>query len=860
MATVYLAHDLRHDRQVALKVLRPELAAVIGGERFLAEIRTTANLQHPHILSLFDSGEAAGTVYYVMPYVEGESLRDRLARETQLPVEAAVRIAQEVADALGYAHAKGIIHRDIKPENILLHGGHALVADFGIALAVSRSDGVARLTETGLSLGTPHYMSPEQAMGERQLDARSDIYALGAMTYEMLVGEPPFTGPTAQAIIARVMATEPASLTAQRRSVPPAVEAAVMTALEKLPADRFASAAEFSGAMGGAATPPRPTRAARPATARRAARPLALTLALGLAALLAAWGWLRPGPAAVTSRQRVMLWQRSLGSLLAPGITRIATQAAIAPDGSSIVFCDPVSDDAPLMRKARHEAEARPIPGSEGGTSPFFSPDGRWIGFIAGGRVRKAPVDGGAPITIASDANPNFPSAAWLDDGTIVYVSADNYFRRVSREGGTSTPLWTRRQQTIDVSGLLAPLPGSRGVLFTSCPGNCSVSRSVWLLDLAADSARVLIPDAAGGWYAPTGHLLYTDQEGTLFAVPFDPERFTLGADAIPVLEDVLPGSFTLSASGAALYAQAGGGTLPSELVWVSRDGREVAVDSGWRQDFQYPAISPDGQAVAVSVREEVAQLWIRRADGARQKLTDGASVSWRPAWTADGRSLVFLSNRTGPAEGDYNAWQVPVDGSAAPVLLEDYAWGMWEAERTPDGEWLAFRTDEEGGRSRILARRLSDTTVVPLVVGKTLLSHVALSPDGRWLAYMSDVSGRREVYVTAFPAAGATHLVSLEGGSEPRWSRNGRELFFKADNMLMAVPIRSGATFWAGTPVPLFPVAPYRAARNRQQYDVAPDGQRFLMIREFGNDRPENVVYVEHWLTELRERLRAGR
>jgi serine/threonine protein kinase len=250
MATVYLAHDLRHDRRVALKVLRPELAAILGGDRFLKEIKTTANLQHPHILSLFDSGEVDGVVYYVMPYIEGESLRARLVREKQLPVDDAVRIGREVADALSYAHRHGIIHRDVKPENILLHDGRALVADFGIALAVSSAGGSTRMTETGMSLGTPHYMSPEQAMGEREITARSDVYALACVVYEMLTGEPPFTGPTAQAIVARVLTEEPRSLSLQRKTIPPHVEIAVMVALSKLPADRFAGAAQFGEALG----------------------------------------------------------------------------------------------------------------------------------------------------------------------------------------------------------------------------------------------------------------------------------------------------------------------------------------------------------------------------------------------------------------------------------------------------------------------------------------------------------------------------------------------------------------------------------------------------------------------------------
>src|SRR6476661_1839166 len=237
MATVFLAQDLRHDRKVALKVLRPELAAVIGADRFLAEIKTTANLQHPHILPLHDSGSVDGFLFYVMPFIDGESLRDRLNREQQLPVNDTVRLATEIASALDYAHRHGVVHRDIKPENILLHDGSALVADFGIALAVSTAG--SRMTETGMSLGTPHYMSPEQAMGEREITPRSDVYALGCVTYEMLVGEPPFTGPTVQSIIVRVMTEEPRGLTMQRKTIPPYVDAAVQTALSKIPADRF---------------------------------------------------------------------------------------------------------------------------------------------------------------------------------------------------------------------------------------------------------------------------------------------------------------------------------------------------------------------------------------------------------------------------------------------------------------------------------------------------------------------------------------------------------------------------------------------------------------------------------------------
>ena len=283
MATVYLAHDIKHDRDVAIKVLHPDLGAALGGERFLSEIRTTARLQHPHILPLLDSGNAGdGLLYYVMPLVTGETLRAWLDREQQLPVDDALLIAREVADALGYAHALGVIHRDIKPENILLRDGHALVADFGIALAVQTAGG-ARMTQTGLSLGTPQYMSPEQAMGERSIDARSDLYSLAAVTYEMMVGEPPFTGPTVQAIVARLLTETPRSMSAQRKAVPEGVNHAVMRALEKLPADRFATAAEFIAAL--RADAPIPARASGRNSARRTTAPLWALPVVGVAML-----------------------------------------------------------------------------------------------------------------------------------------------------------------------------------------------------------------------------------------------------------------------------------------------------------------------------------------------------------------------------------------------------------------------------------------------------------------------------------------------------------------------------------------------------------------------------------------------
>src|SRR4051812_70817 len=328
MATVYLAHDVKHERDVAIKVLHPDLGAALGGDRFLAEIRMTARLQHPHILPLLDSGASDGLLYYVMPYVAGETLRTRLERERQLPIPEAVRIAREVADALGSAHDRGIVHRDVKPENILLQGGHALVADFGIALAVQQAGG-QRMTQTGLSLGTPQYMAPEQAAGEKNVDARADIYALGAVTYEMLVGEAPFTGPSVQAIVARVMTEEPRSLTVQRKAIPIAIEDAVLRALEKLPADRFSTAGEFGLALDPRA--PSTTRAARGRPALQRDRRLvgAISVLAIVMAGMALWGWTRPQP-----RPNLIRYRIGLDSVV--GVRNWTGDVAISPDGSML--------------------------------------------------------------------------------------------------------------------------------------------------------------------------------------------------------------------------------------------------------------------------------------------------------------------------------------------------------------------------------------------------------------------------------------------------------------------------------------------------------------------------------------------
>ena len=862
MATVYLAHDVRHDRKVALKVLRPELSAILGAQRFLAEIKTTANLQHPHILSLFDSGEADGLVFYVMPFVEGESLRVRLTREKQLPVDEAIRIAREVADALDYAHRHGVIHRDIKPENILLHDGRALVADFGIALAAARSDSGSRMTETGMSLGTPHYMSPEQAMGEREITAKSDVYALGCVTYEMLTGEPPFTGPTAQAIIARVMTEEPRSLTIQRKSIPPHVETAVVTALSKLPADRFATAALFGEALSrpGAATVV--TTSARPGRAAGRATPLARALALApwalalLALVAAMWAW-RARPA----RQGTTWQYIAFGDSLAPTLGN--PSLALSPDGASLVVRDNVQNGT-LWLKRRGALNAVRIPGTERSSHPVFSPDGQWVLFLADGRVRKIRPGEGGPITLADTADATLGGATWLDDGTIVYVGPTlSELSRVSAAGGQSTVV--SRDPVLAGFGIGAPsaLPGARGVLFTVCNSGC-VTMSVHLLDLRTGRQRLLLDGVVTAWYLPTGHLMYVRRDGSALAAPFDLEDLRITGPAVPVLDGVFTDNgaayLAWSPSGTLVYVQGTSGGNDLEAVRVTREGAVTLIDTAWHGGFNSFALSPDGRRLAMGVGLASGGLgiWIKQLDhGTFTRLTFGGQDR-RPTWSPDGREVAFLRDSLNTTR----VFVRPVDGSTPDHLLARIDAQIQEVAWAPDGRWLVLRTDNGGpGAGDILGVRTSgDSIPVPLVTSPFTELHPAVSPDGRWLAYTSIESGENEVYVRPFPATtGARWQVSNGGGSQPRWSSDGRVLFYRDGNSgIVAAEVRAAPSFEITELRPLFNAGGFYDDAFHQSYAVLPGGRGFVFLRPHQAGRTavgETVVQAENWLDDVRAR-----
>jgi eukaryotic-like serine/threonine-protein kinase len=856
MATVYLAHDVRHDRKVALKVLRPELSAILGGERFLHEIRTTANLQHPHILPLHDSGEADGIVYYVMPFVQGESLRDRLTREKQLPVEDAIRIAREVAEALDYAHRHGVVHRDIKPENILLHDGRAQVADFGIALAVSSAGGGTRMTETGMSLGTPHYMSPEQAMGEREISARSDIYALGCVLYEMLVGEPPFTGPTAQAIIARVVTEEPRSLTIQRRSIPPHVEAVVRKALEKLPADRFSSAAQFAAALSNPELSSIPARAgvADATTARATGKSAWLQMPrlaiIGLAALLVltagagTWGWLHESPITPAPLARFLLPLPEQARFVdAPG-----TSIAMSPDGSRIAYVGrDESGQVSIFIRALSQIEPVAFPGTRGGSNPFFSPDGEWLAFFAGGRIQKVALSGGPPLAVFA-ADSGFFGASWSTSDIVVFAD-ERGIKSVPSAGGQPS-LIAAIDTTRDVAyGWPHALPDGRSAL-VQIRGTDNVDR-LGVVMFGSGEIKRFAQTGTNPRYVNTGHVLFGNTDGTLAAVPFDARRLEITGPAIPVVEGVSVGSagaaeIGTSMSGTLVYAAGAGGVR--SVVTVDRAGKAQPV-SGELRAYGSPRVSPDGRRVAVDIQEGGGTaVWV--LDMVQKTLTKLTfhKEAGRPVWAPDGRYIAYTVFDNTP-----DIYWIRADGSALADSLLVTPGRQLADTWTPDGTALLYHENNATTtRNDIMLLSMdSARTRRPYLQTPSDEFAPAVSPDGNWVAYSSDESGRVEVYVRAFPEPGGKIQISLDGGTEPRWSRNGRELFYRNSDRMIAATIETRPEFSVERRTELFRGS-FPANQYHAQYDVTPDGQ-FVMTQ--GPEASSDLVVVLNWFDHLRTR-----
>jgi eukaryotic-like serine/threonine-protein kinase len=869
MATVYLAHDMRHERDVAIKVLHPDLGAALGGERFLTEIRTTARLQHPHILPLLDSGDADGLLFYVMPLVTGETLRARLEREQQLPVADAVQIAREVADALGHAHARGVIHRDIKPENILLQGGHALVADFGIALAV-QSAGGQRMTQTGLSLGTPQYMSPEQALGERVIDARSDIYALGAVTYEMLAGEAPFTGPNVQAVVARLISEEPRPLALQRKSVPEHVEAAVLQALEKLPADRFATATEFAAALSNAGG----TRPISRATATAVAGPMGLSrrstgLIMAVLAAVAvgalAFSWSGRAQEVLPRVTRFELTTRDGQQLVSPGGTRFAW----SPDGEEYIYTGTGAGTTLLWSRRLDALAAQPIRGSENASSPTYSPDGRHIAFVtlAPFTISVVPRGGGQARVITKDGNAG-GGVAWSEDG-FLYFDAGRGLARVREDGSDYEmvlPLDTARREV----GVAWPraLPGARGILLrVRRTGEGMPDWSIVALDLRDLSRREIVRGVFAVYSADTQHLLWVTADGSLMAQRFDLDRLELRGESATLWDGLALGGFgsvdlALSAAGDLLYVPGALTNAAGKLSWVDRRGNVTAADTAMVDGLiRSMVLSPSGSSVALVLERAsdvvgLARIWIASMGGGPLQLVTTENRSARlPVWSADGRSLVYVS------EEGTTLQRRRTGGGGDAELLATVPRGIIGLTAHPSGNSLVILGEDSGERRRELLDLQLDGELVPTALGITGGSNIeppSLSPDGRWLAYVSPLSGRDEVYVSPYPDVAAGRVqISGNGGGAPRWNPRGGELFHVSDDgAVVATRFATTDGFRVVATERLFSLQGFLGGVSRAFYEPAPDGQRFLMLNigdAGGESRP---VVVQNFTAELRARV----
>ncbi|MFL5616957.1 MAG: protein kinase domain-containing protein [Gemmatimonadaceae bacterium] len=698
MATVYLAHDVRHDRDVAIKVLHPDLGAALGSERFLSEIRTTARLQHPHILPLLDSGETDGLLYYVMPYVTGETLRTRIDRERQLPIDDALRIAREIADALGEAHSHGIVHRDIKPENILLHGGHALVADFGIALAV-QSAGGHRITQTGLSLGTPQYMSPEQAMGERTIDARSDIYSLGAVTYEMLVGDPPFGGSTVQAIVAKVLTERPTAPTAIRDTIPSSVERAVLRALNKLPADRFATAEKFVEALavtdGGLEAERRAgTRAApSPKTRRSRVADLAVLAAAMFLAVVVTWSLVRRGAAPGASWSSYTQLTDASGVETAPTLSPDGQYFAYASDahGTFDIYVQRVGGRAPVLVAGDSTTDEM---------WPAYSPDGQRIAYnVRGGGIFVVGATGESARRLTTvGANP-----AWSPDGKLIAFGSEEVRSAYNvNAGGT---LWIvdvaggepRRIDRGWTSGLYQPAwsPSGERIAFWSTIGGQRDLETVRI----DGSDRVKVTNDAAVDFAPAwsadGKSLYfaSDRGGTmgLWRIGIDQSSGQPGGAPVPIASgvDVAMDLPHPSADGTALlFRSMLETTNPAAITFDPARSRigDVRLLQNRTGTLSPTDVSPDGRWVALANTFDRQQdIFIMHPDGTvLTRLTDDAARDWEPRFTPDGKGLVFYSNLS----GKYDAWSIRLDGSGR-TRLSDIAPGIAFSMFAPDGTRL---------------------------------------------------------------------------------------------------------------------------------------------------------------------------
>jgi serine/threonine-protein kinase len=886
MGKVWRAHHTALKRDDALKVLPDAFASDPDRlARFRREAQVLASLNHPNIAAIYGLEESGGLVALVMELVEGDDLSQRIARGA-LPLHEALPIARQIADALEAAHEQGIIHRDLKPANIKVRpDGMVKVLDFGLAKAMEPAGGSSpsvsqsptlttpAMTRLGMILGTPAYMAPEQARGQAA-DPRADIWAFGCVLFEMLAGVRASRGDTLTDTIGAIVGKDP-----DWQSLPKAASAVrplLARCLKKAPKQRLQAIGDariqieelISGTSEEAST-----TGATVATSSRRVASIAVALVGGALVGGLMWAVMRPASGTDAPPSRFELVPPPARSLVIQDTDR---NFAISPDGRYIVYRAGGEGSVQLVVRAIDRLDARPLAGTTNARQPFFSPDSRWIGFFDGANLKKVPVTGGPATTIVQSSSPVPRGASWADDNSIVFAAQDGRgLRRVSASGAEPTALTTPDLARGERNHWFpSVLPGGRGVLFT-INGTQGLERpQVAVLDLQTGQRKTLVRGSQAE-YLQTGHLMYVEA-GTLYAARFDLRRLAVLGEPAPVVEAALmvaitgAGEYAISRNGTLVYVPTATSRLRS-LVWVDRTGQQTPLRAPLRA-YTDLSLSPDATRVALAIRDQENDIWIW--DFAREgltRLTSGPSVDSQPVWTVDGQHIVFGSRREGP---ENNLFAQATNGTGLVERLTTSPDFQAPSFVTPDGtsvvgsdvapntgsDIVRFPLNGLIGRSASAAPPDSGTrNLEPLVRTAFTEAGAAISPDMRYLAYQSNESGLDEIYVRPFPHVnnGWWH-VSTGGGSRPVWSRDGRELFYlDAANTLTAVPVQtSGTTFAWGNPVRLFKTAS-SIESLRSSYDVSPDGQRFLMIKENAAEgqeaSPPRMVVVLNFFEELK-------
>jgi serine/threonine protein kinase/Tol biopolymer transport system component len=866
MGEVYRARDTRLDRIVAIKVLPTHLAdRSESRERFEREARTIASLNHPHICTLHDIGQQDGIDYLVMEYVEGETLAHRLLKGP-VPLDLILQYAIEIADALDKAHRKGVTHRDLKPGNIMLTKTGTKLLDFGLAklkqevapanMQLSQLPTANDpLTAQGTIVGTLQYMAPEQLEG-KEVDARTDIFAFSTVVYEMATGKRAFEGKSQASLIAAILEREPPAMSSLQPMTPPALDRVVKKCLAKEPEKRWQAASDVCDELkwiveGGSQITSAPTATGKGIrTSRRQGLALGVgALMLVLIASLATWN-LKPSPPQPVARTVITLPAGRVLSGFENG-----TAVAVSPDGTRLAYAATQGGIQRLYLRTMDSLEAQAIPDTEGGSSPFYSPDSQWLGFFGGGKLKKVSVNGGAALTLSD--SPFGSGASWDAHGTIIVAGLGAGLRQVPDAGGTLQPL-TQLKNGDSNNRWPEVLPGGKAVLFV---GGSSALPMVSVQSMKLGERRDLIQGATYPRYALSGHLVYA-RGGSLMAAPFDLKRLEVTGAAVPVVDGVLESrtqaaQYSLSNTGLLVYVSGGLRGAQRRLVWVDRNGAEKPLAAP-ANAYESPRLSPDGERLAVTTD---GQIWLY--DLSRETLTRftfEGNINSRPVWTPDGKRITFYSNK----EGRLNIFWQLADGSGGLERLTTSENINIPGSWSPDGQILAFHDADPTTGNDIWMLRLSDRKAQPFLRTPFNEGNPRFSSDGRWIAYTSDESGRNEVYVQPYPGPGGKWQVSKDGGTEPVWNRNGRELFYRSGNKMMAVEITTQPNFALSNPRMLFEGLYALAPVPVSNYDVSPDGQRFLMLKpteqEQAQAAPTQINVVMNWFEELKQKVPTGK